>query len=305
MTPHPTIKDILQQAPRPQAGSDATGRIRERMLSEFRTVTKSAADRYNTTERHSFSSLLVTKHYMIPILIAAILLLGTTGTAIAADQALPGDPLYGIDRALERSWLGLSLSDTSRADRLLHMAEEREQEIERLRVQNRFDDVTQAQEHEQQALQNAQQVINRLQAEHTDNGNSSEALTNVAQRFGEISSRFQEREQEHVQSGQSDSDDDDADEMNENSDSDESPSDDDVDETEVNGSDNAAGNVNREQEQDHNRNQNLNQNVNHEPEQSQEQEQEHLQNQNQNQNTNRATNTDQSHSDDPDDEADD
>lgn len=39
-------------------------------------------------------------------LILALLLLGMTGVAFAADEAVPGDPLYGLDRALEKIGIG-------------------------------------------------------------------------------------------------------------------------------------------------------------------------------------------------------
>lgn len=54
-----------------------------------------------------------------------VLFLGLSGLGVAADSAVPGDKLYGIDRGVESVRMGLVLSEQSRVNLLLAQAEER------------------------------------------------------------------------------------------------------------------------------------------------------------------------------------
>jgi hypothetical protein len=55
-----------------------------------------------------------------------------TGGAIAATHALPGDPLYGLKRGIERTQLSLAHGDLNRGRELLEQADHRLTEAERL-----------------------------------------------------------------------------------------------------------------------------------------------------------------------------
>ena len=55
-----------------------------------------------------------------------------TGSAIAASHALPGDPLYGLKRGIERTQLSLAHGDVNRGRELLEQADHRLTEAERL-----------------------------------------------------------------------------------------------------------------------------------------------------------------------------
>lgn len=58
-------------------------------------------------ERRTSSRWLLTLRHRLAVIAAAIFVLaGMTGVAAAADEAAPGDPLYGLDRALEAVGIG-------------------------------------------------------------------------------------------------------------------------------------------------------------------------------------------------------
>jgi hypothetical protein len=72
------------------------------------------------------------KYSLAQIAIAAVLAfcLVTGGVAYASDGAVPGDPLYGLDRALENIQLGLTSNPDAVAALRLKLAEERLAEAE-------------------------------------------------------------------------------------------------------------------------------------------------------------------------------
>ena len=77
---------------------------------------------------------------MIPAIIGAILLLGGAGTtAVVADNAKPGDALYGVDRAVESMRLALAGED-SKNELKIRFAEERLEEVEELIDESSNDD---------------------------------------------------------------------------------------------------------------------------------------------------------------------
>lgn len=73
----------------------------------------------------------------VGVLLAVVLVLvaGTGGIVYAADAALPGDPLYGIDQAVESAQLSLTSKPRATLDLLLSFADERLQEAEKLSAQ--------------------------------------------------------------------------------------------------------------------------------------------------------------------------
>jgi hypothetical protein len=64
--------------------------------------------------------------------VAASITIGSTGTAFASMDALPGDLLYGVKRAIENVQLELLRSDEARGERRLEHAAERIEELEAL-----------------------------------------------------------------------------------------------------------------------------------------------------------------------------
>jgi hypothetical protein len=64
--------------------------------------------------------------------ILLVMLVGTGGVIYAADEAVPGDPLYGIDQAVESMQLRLTKNPQAATELLLAFAEERLSEMEEL-----------------------------------------------------------------------------------------------------------------------------------------------------------------------------
>jgi hypothetical protein len=71
---------------------------------------------------------------MVGVVVAILLamLVGTGGVIYAADEAVPGDPLYGIDQAVESMRLRLTREPQAATELLLGFAEERLSEMEEL-----------------------------------------------------------------------------------------------------------------------------------------------------------------------------
>lgn len=85
--------------------------------------------------------LLTYTHYMIPLFIGLIVLLGAGGTVAASDAARPGDFLFPVDRAVEDIRLSLS-SGEDREKFKLHLADERLGEFESIVDEEASDDLT-------------------------------------------------------------------------------------------------------------------------------------------------------------------
>ncbi|MGD8905237.1 MAG: DUF5667 domain-containing protein [Anaerolineae bacterium] len=71
----------------------------------------------------------------VAVAIVLALLVSTGGVIYAADAAVPGDPLYGVDQAVESARLGLTHRPESVMNLLLSLAEERLLEAEELAAQ--------------------------------------------------------------------------------------------------------------------------------------------------------------------------
>lgn len=70
------------------------------------------------------------RHRFVRAAAATCLVLGVTGGVAAASQsALPGDPLYGVKRALERIDVGLDRSDAAKGEDLVNQASTRLDEV--------------------------------------------------------------------------------------------------------------------------------------------------------------------------------
>jgi hypothetical protein len=72
-----------------------------------------------------YPAFLRTRSTMTALMIALMLMLGAGGTAVAANDARPGDILFSIDQTLEEVRLALASSDESRARLKIKYAEER------------------------------------------------------------------------------------------------------------------------------------------------------------------------------------
>lgn len=70
--------------------------------------------------------------HLILIATLAVVLIGGTATVAAADNAKPGDTLYGLDRASEQVRETFAFGDTAKAEAKLDQATERLEELEAL-----------------------------------------------------------------------------------------------------------------------------------------------------------------------------
>ena len=78
-----------------------------------------------------FNLFFTTKPMITSLLIALALSLGIGGTVVTADSAVPGDTLYGLDRAVEN--LRINIAQKEKKDELrIRFADERVQEIEKI-----------------------------------------------------------------------------------------------------------------------------------------------------------------------------
>ncbi len=76
---------------------------------------------------------------MIGIFIALAVLVGAGGTVAVADNAHPGNTLFGIDRAVENARLSLS-ADEKKNELRIRFAEERLEEVKELKVEKEKED---------------------------------------------------------------------------------------------------------------------------------------------------------------------
>ncbi len=95
----------------------------------------------------------------IIILALAVFTGGTAATVYAADQAVPGEPLYAVDVAVEQLQLTLATDPATEAELHLRFAQERLAEIQVLAQQGNTEAVAQAAQNLEQHLMAAQQAI--------------------------------------------------------------------------------------------------------------------------------------------------
>jgi len=77
-----------------------------------------------------FPTLPTKRKIMIPLLIAALMFASVGGTAAASNSAVPGDTLFGVDRAVEN--VRLILAGDAKAELKVRFAEERLAEVKEL-----------------------------------------------------------------------------------------------------------------------------------------------------------------------------
>lgn len=92
------------------------------------------------------------------VLLVLVPLASSFGVAQASSDALPGDPLYGVKRGIERAALVVSASAEGDAEILLRHAERRLAEVEELVRRGRSGDIGPAVAGFNEALQNALEI---------------------------------------------------------------------------------------------------------------------------------------------------
>ncbi len=200
------IIQILRQDRRPGLSRDTAARIRTRVLTESAHVTPAPVSRYTNAEPVFHVRSFITKP-MLPIIIALALLLGGTGTALAADNAVPGDPLYGVDRALEQTRLNFTFRETNRIALLQDQAEERAQEY--VRLQERNASQTQLQQSlnaADRAYEDALRTLEQVRNQQSTETHEQEHLNELEQDFEPVRAEYENRHREESPYGNEGSD---------------------------------------------------------------------------------------------------
>lgn len=177
----PDIADRLCQNANVCLTPDAQRRIRERLLSEYQE------QKY----RYSMPPVSATpRHRLAPVIIsvAFVVIIGAgIGTVSAANDAKPGDLLFGIDRAVERVQLAVTPDQTQRAKLLADIAQEREQEHRDLELTNNTAAAQKAEQLAVAAVSQAVETNDTARAELIEQGNGA-AVADLNQVRNEVDS---------------------------------------------------------------------------------------------------------------------
>jgi len=135
------LASSLSQVPAPQPRAAFSADLRERLMAAAATELKPAAatqagaqvrDRL-TVRGLSGPEPKQRKQRRLTVAIASLALIGgTAGTALASQNALPGDSLYAVKRAIENIQTGLSQGDHSKGETLIADANTRLSEVGKL-----------------------------------------------------------------------------------------------------------------------------------------------------------------------------
>ena len=130
--------DSLREVPLPDEGRQAAQRVA--FLAGAREQRRLAESRAGSRRHREFlrPAPALSKRWAVVGIVTTIvlaLLVSTGGVIYAADAAVPGDPLYGVDQAVESARLGLTHRPESVLNLLLSLAEERLLEAEELAAQ--------------------------------------------------------------------------------------------------------------------------------------------------------------------------
>jgi len=157
----------------------AQQRLVQRLQAEMTSVRKASESRYKERQRSVFNQL--TPKPMIAIVIAAIILLTGSGTVIASDFSRPGDTLFGLDQAAERTRLAVTFGDQARARVRADIAEEREQERLELLEDNDSEHAQEAEKLANEALTQAIETISEVRLKLEEKGNPGKAVEALAE----------------------------------------------------------------------------------------------------------------------------
>ncbi|OGO19213.1 MAG: hypothetical protein A2Z15_03775, partial [Chloroflexi bacterium RBG_16_50_11] len=84
--------------------------------------------------------------WIAPVAVILVLLSGGAGTVVAATNALPDSPLYGVKMAVESVQMAFTFSGTGKAELYARFVDYRVEEIVKMAENGRFDQVEQATE---------------------------------------------------------------------------------------------------------------------------------------------------------------
>lgn len=136
-----------------------------------------------TPQPTPFLFSFITTRPMAPIALAVLLMIGVSGTAVAADHARPGDALFSLDRGMEQARLSLATNAETKIKIEQRMADERLAELESI-LQEKAEAKTEAKAAKAEAkTQVAVDVITDTMA---DSSLDSEIRTRLGARLSEL-----------------------------------------------------------------------------------------------------------------------
>ncbi|MBC8335431.1 MAG: hypothetical protein ISR59_08165 [Anaerolineales bacterium] len=130
-------------------------RTKTRFTSFFEGISK--------TIFFSKENLMLRRPLFATFLVLIALFAGTTMTAAAAQDALPGDALYAVKTSVEDLRLSMSWDTAAEAEQSLLLANQRLEEINELLAQNRYEEVAVGVERFQHHLSDALDALETLQ----------------------------------------------------------------------------------------------------------------------------------------------
>jgi hypothetical protein len=144
--------------------------LREALLDEARTAARTgkgadAAARLTVTRSPSARR----RERRLAVAVGGLAIVGaTTGMSVAAQNALPGDPLYPLKRAIENAQTGVQTNDDAKGKALLDNASGRLEEVDRLSRES--DDARRISDTLQSFTDQASEASDLLLASYAANG---------------------------------------------------------------------------------------------------------------------------------------
>jgi len=165
-----SLAEAMYELPAPQGSTTAAVAGQAKMLEKFETTKAGPAKatfwqswpllltQFSQSINSIFSkeTMMFRKSFIAIALVLAILFAGTTVTAYAAQESLPGDALFGIKTTLEDIQISTAWDTADEAEKSIQYADRRVDEIAALIALSRYDDipigVARFEQHLQEAL---------------------------------------------------------------------------------------------------------------------------------------------------------
>jgi len=107
------------------------------------------------------------RNLAISVAALVVLVIASSGTAAASNDALPDQPLYGVKMVVEQAQLSLATSDIDKAQIYAQLADKRAHEIEALARQGKADYLVSTSAKMDYQLEQAENYISKFQAANT------------------------------------------------------------------------------------------------------------------------------------------
>jgi hypothetical protein len=164
------IVDDLRETVPVTARPEFVAELREQLLDEARTAARTgngadAAARLTVTRSPNARR----RERRLAVAVGGLAIVGaTTGMSVASQNALPGDPLYPLKRAIENAQAGVQVNDEAKGKALLDNASGRLDEVDQLSREG--DDADRISDTLQTFTDQASEASDLLLAAYADNG---------------------------------------------------------------------------------------------------------------------------------------